>query len=269
MLHAERLTRLMADEQIVEILLDQAKANPERRELLERYLDRAELRARALHERDHDDGRPHPRGALARQGARRPRPRSERYVLATLSSRSPGAGAARARRGRSSRRSRAFSRAVAARRRSRAVDRGVAPSAARVARPRLRSARRAAIRAGTGASSRRTSSPVELPAPRARRRGPAVSDDAHRERGVPHRDPRAAPGERAAAREGAARVDRRRRAGALIVQRIVTGTRKRPEAIVAELCAIVPLGKAGAEGEGAATARAPCLSTRRRSRSCA
>ncbi len=50
MLHAERLTRLMADEQIVEILLDQAKANPERRELLERYLDRAELRARALHE---------------------------------------------------------------------------------------------------------------------------------------------------------------------------------------------------------------------------
>jgi len=40
----------MADEQIVEILLDQAKAHPERRELLERYLDRAELRARALHE---------------------------------------------------------------------------------------------------------------------------------------------------------------------------------------------------------------------------
>ena len=50
MLHAERLTRLMADEQIVEILLDQAKAHPERRQILERYLDRAELRARALHE---------------------------------------------------------------------------------------------------------------------------------------------------------------------------------------------------------------------------
>jgi alkylation response protein AidB-like acyl-CoA dehydrogenase len=50
MLHAERLTRLMADEQIVEILLDQAKAHPERRELLERYLDRAELRDRALYE---------------------------------------------------------------------------------------------------------------------------------------------------------------------------------------------------------------------------
>jgi alkylation response protein AidB-like acyl-CoA dehydrogenase len=50
MLHAERLTRLMADEQIVEILLDQAKAHPERRDVLERYLDRAEIRARALHE---------------------------------------------------------------------------------------------------------------------------------------------------------------------------------------------------------------------------
>jgi hypothetical protein len=50
MLHAERLTRIMADEQIVEILLDQAKAHPERRDVLERYLDRAELRARALHE---------------------------------------------------------------------------------------------------------------------------------------------------------------------------------------------------------------------------
>jgi alkylation response protein AidB-like acyl-CoA dehydrogenase len=50
MLHAERLTRLMADEQIVEILLDQAKVHPSRREILERYLDRAELRDRALHE---------------------------------------------------------------------------------------------------------------------------------------------------------------------------------------------------------------------------
>jgi hypothetical protein len=50
MLHAERLTRLMADEQIVEILFDQAKAHPERRELLERYLDRAEIRARGLYE---------------------------------------------------------------------------------------------------------------------------------------------------------------------------------------------------------------------------
>jgi alkylation response protein AidB-like acyl-CoA dehydrogenase len=50
MLHAERLTKLMADEQIVEILLEQSKANPERRAILERYLDRAEIRDKALYE---------------------------------------------------------------------------------------------------------------------------------------------------------------------------------------------------------------------------
>jgi len=48
MLHAERLTRLMADEAIAEILLDQARRFPERRELLERHLARAEPRARYL-----------------------------------------------------------------------------------------------------------------------------------------------------------------------------------------------------------------------------
>jgi alkylation response protein AidB-like acyl-CoA dehydrogenase len=48
LLHAERLTRLLADEQIVEILLAQARRFPERRELLGRYLDRAEPRCRAL-----------------------------------------------------------------------------------------------------------------------------------------------------------------------------------------------------------------------------
>ncbi|HVK65226.1 MAG TPA: hypothetical protein VM694_12165, partial [Polyangium sp.] len=50
MLHAERLIRLLADEAIAEILVAQAKQHPGRRELAERYLDRAELRARALHE---------------------------------------------------------------------------------------------------------------------------------------------------------------------------------------------------------------------------
>lgn len=50
MLHAERLTRLLADEAIAQILLAQAERHPERRELLERWLDRAELRDRALHE---------------------------------------------------------------------------------------------------------------------------------------------------------------------------------------------------------------------------
>jgi hypothetical protein len=50
MLHAERLTRVMADEAIVEALLEQAKAHADRREVLERYLDRAEPRCRALYD---------------------------------------------------------------------------------------------------------------------------------------------------------------------------------------------------------------------------
>jgi alkylation response protein AidB-like acyl-CoA dehydrogenase len=50
MLHAERLIRLLADEAVAELLLSQATEHPQRRELLERWLDRAELRARALHE---------------------------------------------------------------------------------------------------------------------------------------------------------------------------------------------------------------------------
>ncbi|MHB1844683.1 MAG: acyl-CoA dehydrogenase family protein [Deltaproteobacteria bacterium] len=48
MLHAERLIQILADEAIAELLLAQAKSHPERRELLERFLDRAELRSRAL-----------------------------------------------------------------------------------------------------------------------------------------------------------------------------------------------------------------------------
>ena len=50
MLHAERLTRILSDEAIAELLLDQAKANPKRREVLERWLARAELRSKALYE---------------------------------------------------------------------------------------------------------------------------------------------------------------------------------------------------------------------------
>jgi hypothetical protein len=50
MLHAERLTRILADEAICELLLAQAKAHPKRRELLERWLDRVELRCKILHE---------------------------------------------------------------------------------------------------------------------------------------------------------------------------------------------------------------------------
>lgn len=50
MLHAERLTRLLADEAICEVLLEQAQKHPERRELLERYLDRCEPRVRFLND---------------------------------------------------------------------------------------------------------------------------------------------------------------------------------------------------------------------------
>lgn len=57
MLHAERLTRLLADEAIAEILLEQARRHPERRELLERYLDRALPRARFLRDEITSTGR--------------------------------------------------------------------------------------------------------------------------------------------------------------------------------------------------------------------
>jgi len=50
MLHAERLTRLLCDEAIAEILLDQAQTHPSRAALLERHLERAEPRARCLHD---------------------------------------------------------------------------------------------------------------------------------------------------------------------------------------------------------------------------
>lgn len=50
LLHAERLTRLLADEAVVALLWRQARKHPERREVLIRYLERAEPRARFLHD---------------------------------------------------------------------------------------------------------------------------------------------------------------------------------------------------------------------------
>ena len=50
MLHAERLTRLLADAAICEILYEQASRHRERREVLDRYLDRAEPRSRFLYD---------------------------------------------------------------------------------------------------------------------------------------------------------------------------------------------------------------------------
>jgi len=49
MLHAERLTRILADVAIAEMLLDQVNKHPERLELFERYLERAEPRCRFLY----------------------------------------------------------------------------------------------------------------------------------------------------------------------------------------------------------------------------
>jgi hypothetical protein len=50
LLHAERLAKLLTDELIAEVLFAQAEAHPDRRELLERFLERAEPRARYLHD---------------------------------------------------------------------------------------------------------------------------------------------------------------------------------------------------------------------------
>jgi 3-(methylthio)propanoyl-CoA dehydrogenase len=50
MLHAERLIQLLADEAVCEILLAQAEQHPERAEVLERWLERAEPRARHLYD---------------------------------------------------------------------------------------------------------------------------------------------------------------------------------------------------------------------------
>ncbi len=56
MLHAEHLTRLMADVAVCEVLLEQTKQHPERIEVLERYLERAEPRARHQHDLIHNTG---------------------------------------------------------------------------------------------------------------------------------------------------------------------------------------------------------------------
>jgi hypothetical protein len=48
LLHAERLTRLLADLEISRVLLGQSRRHPERAPLLDRYLARAEPRVRYL-----------------------------------------------------------------------------------------------------------------------------------------------------------------------------------------------------------------------------
>jgi len=57
MLHAERLTAILADVAVCEILLRQTQRFPERAEVLERYLERAEPRCRYLYEQVTTTGR--------------------------------------------------------------------------------------------------------------------------------------------------------------------------------------------------------------------
>ncbi len=49
-LHAERLTRILADDLVCEVLFEQARRFPERREICEQYVERVEPRCRHLHE---------------------------------------------------------------------------------------------------------------------------------------------------------------------------------------------------------------------------
>ncbi len=56
MLHAERLTQLLADVAICEVLLEQSKQHPKRAEVLQRYLRRAEPRCRHMHDLIHTTG---------------------------------------------------------------------------------------------------------------------------------------------------------------------------------------------------------------------
>lgn len=73
MLHAERLARLLADVAICEILLEQSRRHPERAQVLERYLGRAEPRCRYLHDVITTTGH----ALLARLSEDEPSPRAE------------------------------------------------------------------------------------------------------------------------------------------------------------------------------------------------
>ena len=57
MLHAERLIQLLCETMIAELLLAQSRRHPERSEILERHLERAEPKARYLHDQISTTGR--------------------------------------------------------------------------------------------------------------------------------------------------------------------------------------------------------------------
>jgi 3-(methylthio)propanoyl-CoA dehydrogenase len=74
MLHAEKLTQLLADEAVAEVLLDQCRRDPGRRVWLERWLERAEPRSRAMSDLIHTTGA----RTLARVGRSSEAPSSSR-----------------------------------------------------------------------------------------------------------------------------------------------------------------------------------------------
>jgi 3-(methylthio)propanoyl-CoA dehydrogenase len=74
MLHAERLTRILVDACVAELLLDQAGRHPERREVLERWLDRVEPRVKLLAEEITTTGQRLLDGLRRRQDAADPAP---------------------------------------------------------------------------------------------------------------------------------------------------------------------------------------------------
>ncbi len=78
MLHAARLTELLADEAVCELLLEQARRHPERRAVLERYLERAEPRCRYLVDQITSTGQ----GLLERLAAGKSEAAVERPTLA-------------------------------------------------------------------------------------------------------------------------------------------------------------------------------------------
>jgi hypothetical protein len=56
LLHAGRLTRMLSEYQISKVLVEQAQRFPERRELAERYVERAALVVNAMHDEIHHHG---------------------------------------------------------------------------------------------------------------------------------------------------------------------------------------------------------------------
>jgi hypothetical protein len=95
-LHAERLTRLLADQQIAEVLMAQARRHPARRVPLERYLERAEPRARFLYEEITSTGHRLLRGLAERANGRISAPADQQAAAAPADQQAAAAPAGQA-----------------------------------------------------------------------------------------------------------------------------------------------------------------------------